>query len=232
MDEKKKINWTKILVISGSFFVVLLLLGAGTLYWYGKNKKGGPNSDVVATVFGKEITVGDVNKALYGINFGGTMSNPNQNSEAQKKEVIDQLVEKEIIFKVAKEQNLTATEAEINKELTTGLETGAGVGDGLGVFASYTAAQKAMTLENSRFAVLKQKVKEKNLAWLNGSYLLVRYDKYSTDIPKEAQFPVSSATERKRLSDEQYAAAEKMAQDLSQKINSGLSFEEASNILV
>lgn len=226
----KSINWPKVILTSLVIFCVVAVT-ATVSYLLLTQKKSQTDSSVLATVGDKKITKVDLNKAIYSRNFAGTPENPQNISATEKQQVLDGIIEKEIIRKNAKELGLTATDAEIKADITTGLESAPQAADGLKVYQSYSKTNQATTWDNSMINVLKAKVKEKVLAWNEGKFLLVRYDKYDASLPDGAKIDVPAA-DRTKLAKAQQDAAKLMADNLYQKLLSGTSYDVAESTLV
>lgn len=212
---------SKKVFLSLLILVSLVLITTGG-FWYYRYL----NKDTLAVVGGEKITTTDLNHLIYGRNFGGTPDQPEiQLTEQERLDAIDGLVENKIIEIKAKELGLAATEEEILSNVSKSLESENGKNDGDTFYNSYTVTQKELTRENARINVLKDKVKNKELGWLSGKYLLVRFDKYNANIPEPVRIAVPKESDRASLTEKRRLEAETYTKTLVQRLNGGEDFE-------
>lgn len=212
------------------FFLVLIV--AGYLFFTQKKVASNTLNTVLAKVGANKITQGDLNEAIYTRTFGGTPENPTENLTKEEVDLaLNDLIEEKIVRKRAAEIGLSATREEIASFLSKQLETAKGLENGLTIYDSYKDFQKNLAWRAGEYAVLKKKIKESQLAWIEGKYLLARFDKYNKDLPESVQIKVVSEKERAGLKEKQRVAAQSLAERLAAEINGGASYEKARTAL-
>lgn len=229
---KKIFKNPRLLIFSSGLFVVILLTVVGVWIGVKESKKTAKDPNVLAVLGDKKITKQDLNKAIYALDFLGTVNSPTNLSDKEKAEELDKLIENNIILLKAKELGLEASKEEIETNIASAHETMPDAKDGMTIYEGYTDEQKTITYENAKIEVLKAKVKEKVLAWLEGNYLMVRYDKYTKDWPDNQLIAVPSDAERDRLTKEQKEAAQVMAAALLTRLKSGEPFDTVRTSLI
>lgn len=199
--------------IVGSIITTILVLVS--MFVFLVPKKG---TNVLASINDQDITQEELNELVYGINFEGSIQNPEQVSQEKRNELFLQLLKWKAANLEAKERGISINEDELKEEYLTRI--------GENVYNNY---QKAFTQEQIlitdkivRNEALIKKIEKSVLNWYEGDLIIARFDKYG-DLPTQEYENLSEAEwqkikEKKYLEDKGYA--ESKINEIYQKIKS------------
>ena len=152
----------KLLFILGFFAFVLIACSCVYLFKQGFFQ----NKNILAIVGEEEITRRDLNAQIYGRDFEGTIDNPEDVSEGEKKKELDTLIERKIAEIEGKKIGITISDDELQSEIEKRIGN---------YYEDYTDEQKELTEENIVNDLRVNKIKDKTVAWSSGEYILFRY---------------------------------------------------------
>lgn len=210
-------NAPKLIMIIGGISLALALLALGYLAYY---KSLVENPRVVAKVGNVEITREDLNNEIYRTYLVGTPEKPKEVSLQEKVSLTNFLVEVEISRQYDEKNGITVSDEEIQESIEASQ-----VADR---FEKYTDVQKSAIKTAHKNSLYIAKAKEHMLGYREGEFILFRFDKYVeyTDIEKIEGVGDDSLIATQR------AYAQKLANEVSQKLSSGqITFEEAKTLV-
>lgn len=203
-----------IIIILG--ILVFVLIGI-VLFFYLPKQKIFRDKDVIAIVGEKKIYQKDLNVATYSMGFVGSIENPAPVSDQMKKQILDELIEREIVELKAKEVGVSVVESDVIAKAKLNNTQ----------YDSFEETQKELIRKIARAQILKERVKDKILAWSEGKFIIARFDVHYYDLPS-----VLSEDQRKVLIPQEKEYAKKLIDQIYENINSGkITFEQGMEII-
>ena len=202
---------------------MIIAVSASFYFYYYERPPEDPLDNVLAIVEGNEITQRDLNKQIFGMNFEGSIEEPEEIDEEMERVLLDQLIEWEIINIKADEWEIEIDEEDFENEGKKRLGE-----ERFEKLDSLPEEQRSITREVIENEALVEKVKEEGVEWREGGLVLVRFDKYLIDgIPPGVQeWP--SGEEAEQRAKEQREYADKLVEEIYEKLQEGsITFKEA-----
>jgi hypothetical protein len=190
---------------------ILLLLVVGVIllsaiFYMGWNKF--QEQRPIATVGDKEIKMADFKSRLWEVSQEGTIDNPAQKlSEAERKSVLNSMIEAEIILQESQKLGYRVDESLILKKAKESVE----------FYELLPSFQKQKALHNAKVALLQQEIIKNKIGWVEGTLLMARFDQEIND---------------KEITAQKKEYAEKLIKDLCQQItDKKITIEQAVQII-
>lgn len=177
-------KYSKNIIIVLSSLALVAAVVAGGLWYYYKVV----NKDVLAVVGSEKITRQDLNQALFGIDFAGSATNPGSagNAEAQKI-LLAELVERSVVKQEAEKRGVTVSDTDVKAAALVSEPD----------FENRSSEEQAVILEVAKSQLLKEALRTKIQTYVDGGYILVRFDKYlgnNNDTAKYAKEKTEATT--------------------------------------
>jgi uncharacterized repeat protein (TIGR02543 family) len=200
----------KLYFIIVGIFLLLFLVATGALYFRYKSLHN--NSDILAVVGSEKITQQDLNKAIYSLDFKGTIENPEaKNDEDLRKMFLNELIENSVIRQEAARRNVSVSDEEAQKKATENVED----------YKYRNENEQSIIFDIAKAQLLKEKLKKSVVSYKNGEYVLVRFDGHLGNNYDEAKYQ----------EDKKYA--DTLIEDLYKKISDKkISFKQAEEIIL
>jgi hypothetical protein len=206
-------------------FLLILIMTISTLFILENQAK---NPKYLAIVNGEGITREDLNYEIYGRYLKGTPDNPEEIEEDTEKLTLDELVVSKISTYYLKENNAEVSESEIERYITENLTPDEFNGINQ-EFSSYQESDQQAMKASIKNRLSTEKVKNEFIQSKSGEYLFFRFDKY-IDLGQEIK---AEGTGNQKLIDEQREYAKKLAERVSDDLNTGkINFEKAREIII
>jgi hypothetical protein len=211
----KKIFENKPRLFFGIGFLFVAILTITGLLIGGKyitpDKVGG---DVIALVGGEKITKSDLNARIFGMsNFEGSVDNPPNIGDDEKKDLLKELIEWKIIEDEAKKKNISVTKDELNSYILENVEN----------YEQMDGDVKKVVDDYQYHKLLINKLEERLTTQASGKYLIARFDRQiESDATKNDQEAINK--------DKEYAKT--LVDSIWDRLNSKqINFDQAIQII-
>ncbi len=194
--------------------IILILFALGIIggyFGYKYYKLSSVEEGLLAVVGNEKIYQEDLNERIYGLNFKGTIDNPEDVDLEKKKELLQSLIEWKILDQEAEKNNITVSDEEIQDYIAENNTS----------FESATSEQKDVIKKGARYNLLSEKIKERTADLKEGGYIIAHFDR-NLGIPAapedREEWEKTSEEEREQKYQEEKKYAEEMMGNIHQRI--------------
>jgi uncharacterized repeat protein (TIGR01451 family) len=160
-----------------------------------------------------------LNERIYGLQFKGSVDNPEDVDEKTKKQLLDELIENAIVEQEAQRLDISLSDEEIKEEMEKLAP----------YYETLTSQQQEIVRKNARASLLKEKVKEKVISWYEGKRIEIHFEQHFVSDPsKPADVIAKEEAERERKIETDRRYADDLAQQIYEDVTTKkLEFSQA-----